>query len=332
MKAAQEACLGLDIGTSRIVLARRVQNNIEYHTELNAFVRIPFSRMTESVFRKEGVPHSVENEEILVYGNEAEKFANLFHVETRRPMSKGLLNPEEPEGPAVLARIVAHLAGKAGAESGKLCFSLPGAPPEGGDALKFHESVVRQVLGEFPFHLSTINEGLAVVYGEMEDSNYTGVGVSCGGGTCNVCLSYLSTPIIMFAVEQAGDFIDAGAAAATGEMATRIRVYKEQGFHLNGASSDKIQHALTVYYDEAIRNLVEAMARAFTAGTRGLSRLERPAPLVLSGGTALPPGFRERFEVALRATDFPLPVSAIRLAADPLHSTAKGALLSALAE
>ena len=40
----------------------------------------------------------------------------------------------------------------------------------------------------------------------------------------------------------------------------------------------------------------------------------------------------ERFEKALRAGDFPIELSEIRTAADPLHSTAKGTLVAALCE
>jgi actin-related protein len=54
--------------------------------------------------------------------------------------------------------------------------------------------------------------------------------------------------------------------------------------------------------------------------------------MVLSGGTALPPGFRDRFEKLLWEQDFPVTVSDIRLAENPLHSTAKGALVCALSD
>jgi hypothetical protein len=54
--------------------------------------------------------------------------------------------------------------------------------------------------------------------------------------------------------------------------------------------------------------------------------------LVISGGSAMPAGFRDRFEKLLTEADLPLRISAIRLAQDPLNSTAKGALISAIAE
>ena len=40
--------------------------------------------------------------------------------------------------------------------------------------------------------------GLAVVFAEMGFSNYTGIGISCGSGLCNVCFSVLSVPVIQF--------------------------------------------------------------------------------------------------------------------------------------
>ena len=41
---------------------------------------------------------------------------------------------------------------------------------------------------------------------------------------------------------------------------------------------------------------------------------------------------RDRFEKLLKESEFPLPLSEIRMAQAPLNSTAKGALVAALAE
>jgi hypothetical protein len=46
----------------------------------------------------------------------------------------------------------------------------------------------------------------------------------------------------------------------------------------------------------------------------------------------MPKGFRDRFEKVLRESAFPIEVSEIRLAKDPLTTTARGALLAALSE
>lgn len=330
-QTATASPVGLDIGTSRIVAARQTEEGYEFQSQLNAFVTLPYSRMTENVLKKESVPHSVHGAEIVVHGNESEKFAALLEVETRRPMIKGIINPGEPEGLNQIRQTIASLVGEKAGRGQKLCYSVP-APPLGADEnLTYHEASLRQMLVEIGFEVKSVNEGLAVVYAELEDSNYTGIGISCGGGLCNVCLAYLSVPVISFSITKAGDFIDASAASVTGELANRIRITKEDAFHLNGHYSDKIHQVLGVYYDDVIQTLVNALRDAFLSECH-LPRLGRPIPLVLSGGTTMPRGFRERFEKILKESSFPLELSEVRLAADPLNTTAKGALIAALTD
>src|SRR4029077_1787399 len=242
------SAIGLDVGTSRIVAARSVGQDIKYDIQLNAFVTIPYSKMTESMLQKEGVPHTVQASEIIVHGNESERFADLLNKDIRRPMTRGVLNPEEPDSVRLIREITASLAGKA-AKGAKLCFSVPAATLGAAENLTYHEASVRQVVTELGYEAKSINEGLAVVYGELESCNYTGIGISCGGGLCNVCLSYLSVPVISFSIPKAGDFIDSSSASVTGERANRIRIQKEQSFYINGNFETKLQQVLTVYYD-----------------------------------------------------------------------------------
>jgi len=322
--------IGLDIGTSRIVTARQTNNEIRYDTQLNAFVTIPYSKMTENMLQKEGVPHAVDGGEILVHGNESERFADLLNKDIRRTMSRGILNPDEPENVRLIRQITQSLVGKA--EKGqKVCFTVPAAPLGAEENLTYHEATIRQLLNDLGFEATSVNEGLAVIYGELESSNYTGIGISCGGGLCNVCLAYLSVPVVSFSIPRAGDFVDSSAASVTGERPNRIRILKEQSFYMNGRVENKLHQVLGVYYEEMLQSLVTGLRNAFQ-GARNLPKLSRPIPLVLSGGSAMPKGFRERFQSILRASDFSIELSEIRTAADPLTTTAKGALVAGLAE
>ena len=90
--------IGLDLGTSRIVSAQCQDTDILFGTQLNAFTTIPFTKLTEGVLKNERIPYVVHDAEITVYGDESERFANLFHSETRRPMRRGILNPDELGG------------------------------------------------------------------------------------------------------------------------------------------------------------------------------------------------------------------------------------------
>lgn len=324
------AAIGLDVGTSRVVMAQRAGEEFQYESELNAFVSIPFSKLTASVLEKEGVPHSVQGGEIIVHGNESEKFAELMNTEMRRTMTRGTLDAKEPESLSMMRHIITSLAGSA-SQSGKICFTVPAAPLGGEGNVTYHESTLRHMLSEIGYQTKAINEGLAVIYGELENTNYTGIGISCGGGLCNVSMAYLSVPVLSFSIPKAGDYIDASAASVTGERSNRIRIAKEETFHFNGFHADKIQQVIAVYYNEIITSLVAGLKEAL-ANTRNLPRIGRPIPIVLSGGTALPAGFRDRFEQAVRADDFPIAISEVRMAANPLHTAAKGALIAALSE
>lgn len=323
--------VGLDVGTSRIVAAWPGESGYTYRSELNSFVTLPGSKFTESVLRKEGVPHTMRASEILVQGNESERFADLLGAEARRPMARGFLNPEEPESLSMMQELLRNLLGSAKHGRQKLFYSVPAAPAGAADTLTFHEATLKQMLTELGYDAKSVSEGLAVVYAELESTNYTGIGISIGGGLCNVCMSYLAVPVIAFSIPKAGDYIDSSAASVTNEMPTRIRLLKENSFVFGGVQTEKTQQVISVYYDDLIQSLVTAMKDAFVKA-KSLPRLGRPIPLVLSGGSTMPQGFRERFEQALRGADFPIPVSEIRVASEPLRTTARGALIAALSE
>jgi hypothetical protein len=322
--------IGLDIGTSRIVVARREDKKYRFEAELNAFITLPWSHLTEKLLRQENVFHEVEGNEIVVAGDDAQKFAEVFHAETRRPMQRGVLNPQEPHSLAVVRRLITRLLGKAGGDDKVVSFSVPAAVDNEEGGLAHHQASVAQILTDLGYEPAPIEEGLAVVFSELAASNYSGFGISCGSGLCNVCLAELSLPVVSFSIPKAGDYIDAHAAAVIGERATRVRVQKEQTFALNGPGGDRVQNALTVYHNDVIRTLAGTL-RAKIASAQQLPKLNRPVPVVLSGGTAMPKGFIERFVAALRTQDFPVRVSEVRLSSDPLNATARGALMAALA-
>ena len=128
----KESPLGLDVGTSRICLARRGDGPTEYETQLNAFVSVPKSPITERVLGKEKIPHTVRDSDILVHGNEAGRFAGMLGIETRRTMTRGMLNPEEPDSVAVLKDMIQAATRRYGEQSERrVCFTVPAARASG---------------------------------------------------------------------------------------------------------------------------------------------------------------------------------------------------------
>jgi hypothetical protein len=331
----QTPAVGLDVGTSRIVSAARHNDEFQFKSQLNAFVEVPWSKMTEASLKREGVPFVVHGEatskNIIVPGNESSRFSDLLQVEVRRPMNRGVLNPNEAESGVMLKQLIQNLLEEDHRHKLPVFYSVPAAPIGAEENLTYHDATINQILRELDCEPTPISEGLAVVFSELEETNYSGIGISFGGGLVNVCLSYLAVPVVTFSVAKAGDYIDSSAAAITGELATRVRLSKEDNFTINGNYTDKLHQVINVYYDEMMRAVVNGLKETF-ANSRSMPKMSRPIPMVLSGGTAMPKGFRDRFEKLLKESDFPVQLSEIRMAQSPLNSTARGALVAALAE
>lgn len=325
------ACFGLDVGTSRIVLASGSLSSIKTQTQLNAFVTVPYSKFTENILKQNKIPFQQSGgKDLIVFGNESEKFANSFNVEARRPMCNGLLNPNEPNGIQVIRSII-ELMVKNTSKGDTICFSIPGAPRGGEANLVYHEGMIKNHLQSLGYNAKSVNEGLSVVFAELEKENFTGIGISCGGGMCNVCFAFMSVPVFSFSISKAGDYIDQAVAGVTNEIPTRIRVIKEESLDLSRMPKDKYENAMHIYYEEMILTLVEAM-RAEISESRNLPKLDRAIPIVLSGGTASPKGFLEKFDRIFKQNEFPVKISDIRVSKEPLTATARGCYIAAVYE
>jgi hypothetical protein len=322
---------GLDVGTSKVVTAKGDSSKADTNAQLNAFFIVPYSSLHESTLQQSRVAFYREGDELVVYGSDADKFAHMFNAEVRRPMAKGILNPSEHASTHVLETILGSLIPVARASGEMIAFSVPAAARETGAELTYHEETIKRYLRDRGYAPLAVNEGLAVVLAELSKENFTGIGISCGGGMCNVAFSFLSIPSLTFSIPQGGDFIDSSVGAVVHEPATRVKAIKEETLDLSRPGGDKIDKALHIYYDKLIDSLVEELSRAVTKSQR-LPRTDQPLPIVLAGGTAKPNGFRDRFEKALRRRPLPFQISEVRLASDPLTATARGALVAALAE
>jgi nucleoid DNA-binding protein len=328
--AAEGMSLGLDVGTSRLVLASGAADHIKSKAELNAFIAVPFSKFTENILKQNKVSYQLNGGSTLqVYGNEAARFANVFNTEVRRPMNDGTLNPAEEYSMSVMQAIIQQLVRKT--KNGEtMRFSVPGAQRnQGSPNLVYHEAMLRDLLNSMGYNAKGINEGLAVVFSELEKENFSGIGISCGGGMCNVALAFMSIPVITYSTNKAGDYIDRNVGNVTGELPTRIRLIKEESLDLSSAPQNKYESALHIYYDDVILSLVESL-RGALAEQKNMPRIDKAIPIVLSGGTAKPKGFLTKFRQAVEQERFPLEISEIRMAEDPLTATARGCLIAAM--
>ncbi|MBF0541029.1 MAG: hypothetical protein HQK91_06230 [Nitrospirae bacterium] len=324
--------VGLDIGTSHVVSAFKKGESLKTFKQLNAFFTIPASNFTKDILAQNNIMFFEFDKKFYISGYAADGFANMFNTNTRRSIDKGILSPRESEGIQVIKAVVSSIVSKPTKFGETICFSVPGQPVDSNISIVYHESVIKRFLSTLGYVPISINEGLAVVMSELKNENYTGIGISFGGGMCNVCLAYYSVPVITFSIQKGGDYIDAMAGASIGESATKMKGIKEAGLDFTSKDvSDRAIIALQIFYDDLIITLLKAMRDVFSSSER-IPKLERPIPIILSGGTSLPNGFRDRFQKAMKSVKLPLEISYINVAEEPLTSIAKGAYLMAQTE
>lgn len=323
--------LGLDIGTSHIVSVRHGGKSVVSAKELNAFFTVPNSRFARSILENNDLSFFERNGQYFIYGYPAEEFAKMFNAGTRRTIKEGLLCPHEDEGLTVIRACLSSLIGRPMGASKFLCYTVPGEPLSGTVSVTYHEALLRRLLSDMGYYPLPLNEGMAVVLSELEDADYTGIGISMGGGMCNVCFSYLSFPVVTFSIQVAGDYIDQAAGLSVGESPTKVKQIKENELNLLEEPKGRIHTALHIFYEEMIHRLLSSL-REVLSRTNKIPSISRPVPIVLSGGTTLPPGCTELFRKALDETRLPIEISSVRRANDPLMAAAKGALIMAKTE
>ena len=169
--------------------------NTNINTQLNAFVTSLLPESPRSVLKKEAIPHTVQR---LRNRRARQRVGKVRRPAEYRDAAHHGPRPAEPDRTGEPGHDAQdhRIAGGPSKDKQKLCFTVPAAPLGSEDNLTYHEATLRQISADLGYDVKSINEGLAVVYSELESTNYTGIGISCGGGLCNVCFSYLSVPVL----------------------------------------------------------------------------------------------------------------------------------------
>ena len=228
--------IGVDIGTGFISCAEKEAGDVKFRKIRDAFFKLnpskflegSASQFGESMLKNSGA-HYVKVDGILhVLGDDAFKFANLFHQECLRPMSKGVLNPKQPVSNLMVGELVKAIAGKPTADSDVLYYCVPAEPIDADFDVEYHKQILGGVFDDLGYkNVNVMTEGLAVVYSELADTQYSGIGMSFGAGMCNIVYSFMGIPVFAFSLSRGGDWIASHAAQHTDETHNVVTAVKE---------------------------------------------------------------------------------------------------------
>lgn len=322
---------GLDIGTVNLVSAE--QNN-EGETELrlqrNVFIDVEITPYTKAMLTKLNVGYVVQASRMYILGEPAFKLANVLNRRTRRPMADGLISPKEQDALPIMKLLIGSILGEPRTTAEVCFYSVPGDPVDSDLSVAYHRDLFDAVLKSLGYKPSHILEGHAVTFAELGEEDFTGIGVSCGGGMFNVCVAYKSMPALSFSTARSGDWVDRNVAQALGIKAEKAAMIKEKGVDLM-SPKNREEDAIAIYYRNLIQYNVTNISERFRSA-ENMPSFKEPISIVFSGGTAMAGNFIELVKDVFKKIEFPIPVKEIRLAKDPLNATAKGALVAAQLE
>ena len=273
-----------------------------------------------------------ETGSFIILGKDAIEKAVERNETARRPMYRGVVSVKEKEARKVLAYILKEVVGKASKKGEKLVFCVPAQPVDQEDDdfdVGYHEDVVKSILSEVGYDARSVNEAEALCYAELEDTDYTGIGISCGAGMTNVCVMLNGEPTVVFSTTKSGDWVDRMSAVATGEPDSVVQVEKEGGGFTVGEPNDNpVLSAVASYYDRLVEYTAKQLSAALS-GHKALPKFKDPIRIVVAGGTSQADGYIAKLNEKLLESEFPLPIEVVKHAEDPLHSVSKGCLIAA---
>lgn len=347
--------LSLDLGTMFCVKGALdiATDEPEFTVERNCFLQAATTEDTQDTLTENNWAYAKHGDNYYILGEDAIKLKNLLTIsskdqgivmtkvgELRRPMKHGILNTgEEKLSVAIIQKLIANLLGKPAFPGETLCFCAPGDPVDRDLTVVFHKTMMTNFLKSLGYTVECIPEALAIIFSQRPvasdptenggEAPFSGIAFSFGSGMCNTCFAWKKMPLINFSMAKCGDYIDQEAAKVAGVDVSAITRFKETKFDLNNVDySDMRQAGLDIFYQQMIEHALNNFAEKFNQLD---NQIDTPLEMVIAGGTAMVPGFLEKFKSVAEGLDLPFEVKDIRMAENPFYAVSHGCLVKAMA-
>ena len=175
---------GLDVGTSYIIMSKNEENGISYKEFRDAYYVIKPTTPVATKMIEKGLQGKVfikDNDgAFILLGKDAIEKAVERNDLAKRPMYRGVVSSKDKDSKKVLAFILKEVVGQPKEKDEKLVFCVPAQPVDQEDEdfdVGYHEDLVTHVLKEVGYDARAIKEAEALCYAELENDDYTGIGV-----------------------------------------------------------------------------------------------------------------------------------------------------------
>ncbi len=289
------------------------------------------------MMKKSGVPLIQREDAEIAYalGEAAVNMAyTMTQLELSRPMKDGCVNPKEHDAFQIMSIMMHSLLDNVTNDKELLYYSVPANAINEETDVDYHHKILEAVFKAYKSEegytvdARPLNEGMALVYSELADKMFTGIGISCGAGMINVGFGLYGGEVFTFSLFNSVDWIDRQAARAAGETVAYINKEKTK-IDLGKEPVTLVERAIQTQYEIMIQRSVAGIKQGLMNHEDKKARLDHPIDIIVAGGTASPPGFDSMFEDVLKNANLPIEVGEVIRPKDPLYSVAKGCLIAA---
>lgn len=316
---------GLDIGTGALRAARDGTDGPVIDTEPPVVLSADGADLEAAGVSVDDARTVEAGGSTYLVGSDAERVAAELDVDPDPLFSRGVLTVEPYAEPG-FSTLVSDLLDDGTGE--RLCYTTPGTLVDGDEATAVHRTTIDTVLDDRGYDATPISKGFAVVYDQLAEDKYTGLGICIESDVTSVSLSYYGVPVLAFSLSKGGDWI-VDRAASDGDHDPSAVASAFETFALDpDAATGGIESALARAHDALAEELVEAFATESEATEldRGIA-----VPVAVAGTHAVD-GVEFLLGGRLDAADLPFSIRGVRLADDPAECPARGALTAAAAD
>lgn len=331
--------VGVDIGTSFIVVVRQMEDGTfvnKYHR--NCLFQMDINDESADLLERSNYFFIKTSDKYYVVGEDAISLVNAIGKgNIIRPMANGILNPSLKESSDLLFHIIKAIVGEPLIPNENLRFTIPANPVDRDIDNLFHQKVLEGFFNKMGYSSKPVNEAMSIIYDcnpimKSDDGEIplTGIAMSFGAGMCNVSLAYKGISLVEFSCTKSGDNIDEQAEKVTGIQKSKIIKIKEKKLDLEKIdTNDRVQTALSIYYDETIDRIIGQVSNKFKEKS---SEIDGEIEIVVAGGTSMVPGFCNRLNSAIKKHNMPFKIYRVRHSENPFFSVGNGSCIRALAD
>jgi actin-like ATPase involved in cell morphogenesis len=331
--------IGFDCGTYNLVTCKRNNaGDLVYKREVNAFLEMELeNEFVFNMMKKAGVPliHREDAKKAYALGEAAINMAyTMNQLVLKRPMKNGCVNPEEKDAFQIMNIMMHSLLDSVSHDKELLYYSVPANAVNQETDADYHRKLLEAIFKAYKsdegymVDARPINEGMALVYSELADKMFTGIGVSCGAGMINVAFALYGAEVFSFSLVNSGDWIDRQSAKATGETIAFINKEKHK-IDMTKEPTNLVERAIKTQYELMIEKTIGGIKKGLEANKDKKARLDHAVDVIVAGGSASPPGFDTMFRDLLTSTELNIDLGKVIRPDDPIYSVSRGCLVAA---